>query len=152
MKILTSILIYLVSLDTCASFILSLHRYCNAKPILMSDKYEITVILNGSEKKLSISGADNILSGLLDSDYKAPHSCRSGLCTECAAFVEEGMENIEFEAAFLDPKVADLGFILTCSAKIKGTGVKLKLGAGEDMYEAQYGEFVTATHRNPNKR
>ena len=38
-------------------------------------------------------------------------------------------------------QVTQQGFILTCSASIKGEGVALELGAGERMYDAQYGDF-----------
>lgn len=144
-------LICIILLEICSSF-LSQRVQRSQLPSRSSStgRYEVTVILNGEEKVVSIPKDNNILAGLMDTDLNPPHSCRAGLCTECAAFVEEGMEQIQFEAAILDPKVSKLGFILTCSARVNGPGVKLKLGAGDDMYEAQYGNFVSTTHRERN--
>ncbi|CAM9623717.1 unnamed protein product [Chrysoparadoxa australica] len=68
-------------------------------------------------------------------------SCRTGLCTECAALVEKGMESVSLDAAVLDPEVTAKGFILTCSARITGPSVELLSGQNEQMYDAQYGSF-----------
>lgn len=45
------------------------------------------------------------------------------------------VENVELQAAVLDPEVTARGFVLTCSATVKGPGVALKLGAGDEMYD-----------------
>lgn len=112
--------------------------------------YEITVIEPmGEEKTLTISGDDTILAGLDKAGVDAPFSCQTGLCTECASLVEKGMENIELEAAILDPKVTAQGFVLTCSAHLTGSGVRMKLGVGDEFYEAQYGDLVD-NHRKNN--
>ena len=112
--------------------------------------YEITVIEPmGEEKTLTISGDDTILAGLDKGGVDAPFSCQTGLCTECASLVEKGMENIELEAAILDPKVTAQGFVLTCSAHLTGSGVRMKLGVGDEFYEAQYGDLVD-NHRKNN--
>ena len=71
-----------------------------------------------------------------------PFSCGVGLCTECAALVVQGQSNIELEAAVLDEETTKKGFILTCSSKVNGEGVKLILGQHEKMYDSQYGNFV----------
>lgn len=45
------------------------------------------------------------------------------------------LDNVQLEAAVLDPEISAMGFVLTCSATVKGDGVELELGAGEKMYE-----------------
>ena len=62
--------------------------------------------------------------------------------------VEEGMEHIELEAAILDPKVTEHGFVLTCSAHLMGSGVRMKLGVGDEFYEAQFSDLVDNHRRN----
>ncbi|CAM9518735.1 unnamed protein product [Choristocarpus tenellus] len=105
--------------------------------------HDVKVQLPGGAetKTLSIDEDKTILVALEEHDVDAPHSCRSGLCTECAALVTGGRENVHLEAAVLDPAVTEMGFVLTCSASIIGPGVELELGVGEKMYEAQYGSF-----------
>ena len=116
---------------------------------LKESMYEITVIEPGGEEKtLSISGGDTILAGLDAAGVDAPFSCQTGLCTECASLVEEGMEHIELEAAILDPKVTEHGFVLTCSAHLTGSGVRMKLGVGDEFYEAQFSDLVDNHRRN----
>ena len=116
---------------------------------LKESMYEITVIEPGGEEKtLSISGGDTILAGLDAAGVDAPFSCQTGLCTECASLVEKGMEHIELEAAILDPKVTEQGFVLTCSAHLTGSGVRMKLGVGDEFYEAQFSDLVDNHRRN----
>lgn len=45
--------------------------------------------------------------------------------------------NVELQAAVLDPETSAKGFVLTCSATIKGPGVEMELGAGEKMYDVR---------------
>lgn len=45
------------------------------------------------------------------------------------------LDNVKLEAAVLDPAISAMGFVLTCSATVEGSGVELELGAGEKMYE-----------------
>ena len=117
---------------------------------LRESMYEITVIEpGGNEKTLSISGENTILAGLDAAGVDAPFSCQTGLCTECASLVEKGMEHIELEAAILDPAVTAQGFVLTCSAHLTGSGVRMKLGVGEEFYEAQFSDLVD-NHRKSN--
>ena len=75
-------------------------------------------------------------------NQEPPFSCCVGLCTECAALVVQGQTNVELEAAVLDEETTKKGFVLTCSSKVKGEGVKLLLRQHEKMYDSQYGNFV----------
>lgn len=93
-----------------------------------------------NERILELSGDMTILEALLQVGEDAPHSCKAGLCTDCAVLALSGQENIELEAAVLDPETTEKGFVLACSAKLKGD-CSLLLGVGEDMYEDQFGQF-----------
>ncbi|CAM9675528.1 unnamed protein product [Hapterophycus canaliculatus] len=104
--------------------------------------HDVTVTLeDGGIRSVMAEDGQSILDALEAHDIDAPHSCRSGLCTECAAMVTANLDNVELEAAVLDPEISARGFVLTCSATVAGPGVALELGVGDKMYEAQYGEF-----------
>jgi ring-1,2-phenylacetyl-CoA epoxidase subunit PaaE len=59
----------------------------------------------GEHKTLSVEAGVSLLDAVEQAGLDAPHSCRTGLCTECAAMVTAGMENVLLEAAVLDPEV-----------------------------------------------
>ncbi|CAM9315640.1 unnamed protein product [Scytosiphon promiscuus] len=104
--------------------------------------HDITVTLqDGGIRTVMAEEGQSILDALEAHDIDAPHSCRSGLCTECAAMVTANLDNVKLEAAVLDPDISARGFVLTCSATVAGPGVALELGVGDKMYDAQYGEF-----------
>mmetsp|Transcript_5482 Transcript_5482/g.8759 ORF Transcript_5482/g.8759 Transcript_5482/m.8759 type:complete len:184 (-) Transcript_5482:9-560(-) len=104
--------------------------------------HEVSVIgVDGEKKTVQMGDGDTILDSLENANIEAPHSCRTGLCTDCAAFVKAGLNNIKLDAAVLDPAVSARGFILTCSSSVVGPGVEMELGKHEEMYDAQYGTF-----------
>lgn len=63
----------------------------------------------------------------------------------CAAMVTNNLENVELEAAVLDPDISARGFVLTCSATIRGEGVEMELGVGDKMYDVSAGPSVAYT-------
>jgi len=113
----------------------------NKKSLFSRRSHEVEVISEEGTQMIAIDLGENLLDALERHQINAPHSCRTGLCTECAALVTSGLENIEFGPAVLDPTVTEKGFILTCSVSVNGPGVKLELNKHEEMYDAQYGTF-----------
>ena len=116
-------------------------------PSPLAESYSVTLFDLDEERKpankrvVKLSAEHTILDALLMEGEEAPHSCKAGLCTDCAVLALNGQENIELEAAVLDPETTKKGFLLSCSARIAGDDVSLLLGVGEDMYEDQFGEF-----------
>mgnify|MGYP006091541065 CR=1 FL=1 len=109
---------------------------------LFAAEWDVVVrTADGVETSVKVKEGVTILNGLLDAGIDAPSSCMAGLCTECAALVIEGRENVELEAAVLDEETTAKGFILTCSSNIKGP-VKMVIGVGDAMYDSQYGDIV----------
>ncbi|CAM9555179.1 unnamed protein product [Ectocarpus sp. 4 AP-2014] len=112
----------------------------SSSPLRAANDVKVTV--EGVERTVALEEGVSILDGLEAHNIDAPHSCRSGLCTECAAMVTANLDNVKLEAAVLDPAISARGFVLTCSSTVAGPGVELELGVGDKMYEAQYGELV----------
>ena len=104
-------------------------------------EYDVVVRADGDSRIVKLSSQDTILNGLENAGFEAPYSCRTGLCTECAALVTANIDSVELDAAVLDPETTGKGFILTCSARVKGEGVELTLGQHTNMYDSQYGNF-----------
>ena len=104
--------------------------------------YKVTITSeDGNSKEVSIGSKNTILDGLENAGIDAPHSCKAGLCTDCAAFIKAGRESVELEAAILDPDATEKGFVLTCSSRVVGEGVELLLGCADKMYDLHFGEF-----------
>ena len=104
--------------------------------------FDVTIIeQDGKKQVVNIDSDRDILTGLMKAGIDAPCGCRAGMCTDCGAFVMNGKESFELDAAVLDEETTAKGFILTCSSRVTGEGLVLALGVGEDMYESQYGDF-----------
>lgn len=51
--------------------------------------------------------------------------------------VSANLDNVELEAAVLDPDISARGFVLTCSSTVVGPGVELEIGVGDKMYDVR---------------
>ena len=132
-----SLLIVLLVVGTCYcyKFLQIRNRFFNL------NSYKVKVLGEGGDyEEIEVQGTNTILDELMAAGIEAPYSCKAGLCTDCGALVVEGMNNVELDAAITDENAIARGFILSCSARIKGD-ITIKLGVGEDMYEEQFGDF-----------
>jgi ferredoxin len=107
--------------------------------LIANNAFNVKVI-DGEEKVVSMSADDTILNELERLGYDAPYSCRTGLCTECAAKVNN-INAVKLDAAVFDPETTAKGYILTCSSRVKGDDLVLILNQHAEMYESQYGNF-----------
>lgn len=53
----------------------------------------------------------------------------------------EGLDNIKLAVHGLGEPQIDAGFVCTCQCYPTGPGVVIRLGAYEEVYESQYGQF-----------
>jgi hypothetical protein len=128
-----------------------------------SKKWEVTLKLNGVEKKVTIGEDTSFLEAAEKNFDDAPYSCRNGVCTTCAAKVYllfllhekvyshllllhlfqvvEGNQNVLLAVHGLGKPQIDAGYICSCQGYATGPGVVIQLGCYDEVYESQYGQY-----------
>jgi ferredoxin len=103
--------------------------------------WSVKFILNGVEKISEVPETTSFLEaaeGLFDD---APYSCRNGICTTCAARVIKGNSNVLLAVHGVTKAIIDQGYICSCQAFAKGPDIIVQLGAYDEVYELQYGQY-----------
>ena len=75
----------------------------------------VTIILDGEETELTITGNETVLDAALDAGLDAPYACTGGSCCTCRAKLLEGTARMDVNYALTDQEVED-GYILTCQS------------------------------------
>lgn len=86
----------------------------------------VTIILEGREHTIDVSPGKTILEAGLEEDLDMPYSCQSGLCTACRGRVLSGEVKMEEDAGLSENEIKE-GYILCCSAKPAGPGIKINI-------------------------
>ena len=107
----------------------------------MITEWDVKVKFDGKDETISVPESETLLDALINAGIDAPYSCRTGLCTECAARVTEGLDNVALQPSVTEEKTTAKGFVLTCASNVTGPGVVLELDQGDAMYDSQYGNF-----------
>lgn len=75
----------------------------------------VTIILDGEETELTITGTESVLDAALDAGLDAPYACTGGSCCTCRAKLQEGTAEMDVNYALTDQEV-EAGYILTCQS------------------------------------
>ncbi|NEN24411.1 2Fe-2S iron-sulfur cluster binding domain-containing protein [Cryomorpha ignava] len=76
---------------------------------------KVTIVLDGEETELTISGNESVLDAALDAGLDAPYACTGGSCCTCRAKLMEGSVKMDVNYALTDQEVEN-GYILTCQS------------------------------------
>ena len=106
-----------------------------------SRKWDVTLIMDGVEKVVSISEGQSVLECAEKTFRGVESSCRNGVCTTCAGQVVAETQNMIQAVNCLGKPQLDAGFVCTCQTYVCGPGVKVLLGQYDSVYETQYGQF-----------
>lgn len=74
---------------------------------------EVTVILDGTQHKITVTPDKSILDAGLDAGLDMPFSCQSGLCTACRGKCLSGKVEMVEGDGLSETEIAD-GYVLTC--------------------------------------
>ncbi|WP_339880959.1 ferredoxin--NADP reductase [uncultured Algoriphagus sp.] len=74
---------------------------------------DVTVVLEGEERIVTVSPDKTILEAGLSQDLNMPYSCQSGLCTACRGRLLSGKVKMD-EDAGLSPNEIEAGYVLCC--------------------------------------
>lgn len=85
-------------------------------------KLEVTVILEGEERTITVSPNESILEAALDNDMDPPYACMIGSCCTCKAKLVSGKVIMDDREGLTDEEIRD-GYILTCQSHPTTAGV-----------------------------
>jgi ferredoxin len=105
------------------------------------NKWEVTFILDGEEKKATVSEGDSMLESAEKLFGDVPSSCRNGVCTTCAAQVTVGRDKCKLAVHGLGEPQIDAGFVCSCQCFPMADGITIELNKYDEVYESQYGQY-----------
>ncbi|MFT5915160.1 MAG: ring-1,2-phenylacetyl-CoA epoxidase subunit PaaE [Flammeovirgaceae bacterium] len=88
--------------------------------------HEVTIILNGTEHKVTVPPNKTILDAGLDDGLDMPFSCQSGLCTACMGKCTSGEIKMSSNDALSNDELEE-GFRLLCVGHPTGEGVVVEV-------------------------
>lgn len=86
-----------------------------SKDVKTNTDTKVTIVLDGEETELTITGNESVLDAALDAGLDAPYACTGGSCCTCRAKLIEGSVKMDVNYALTDQEVKD-GYILTCQS------------------------------------
>ena len=87
----------------------------------------VCVELNGRVQQLAVADGETIFAAAHRAGRCPPFSCVAGVCGECVATLDAGEVEMAGNRA-LTPKQLERGLILTCQARPRGEGCRLRIG------------------------
>ncbi len=105
----------------------------------MSDCFTVVCDLNGASHSFSCRADQTVLAAAEAAGVELPSSCCSGVCTTCAARIQEGSVH-QPDAMGVKAELQQEGFALLCVAYPR-SDLKLVACQEDALYEAQFGQY-----------
>ena len=104
----------------------------------MSQTYKIEINHQGTTHTIQVAEDKNILDAARDAGIDLPFSCSAGVCTTCAAQINEGQVE-QSEGMGLSPDLQAEGYALLCVSYPR-SDIKLESNKEEVVYDRQFGQ------------
>jgi len=101
--------------------------------------FTITATLEGAQHTFPCRSDQTVLSAAEAAGVSLPSSCCSGVCTTCAARIQEGSVH-QPDAMGVKAELQSEGFALLCVSYPR-SDLKLVAGQEDALYEAQFGQY-----------
>jgi ferredoxin len=105
----------------------------------MSDCFTVACDFNGASHSFSCRADQTVLAAAEAAGVELPSSCCSGVCTTCAARIQEGSVH-QPDAMGVKADLQEQGFALLCVAYPR-SDLKLVACQEDALYEAQFGQY-----------
>ncbi len=89
---------------------------------LKRDTYQVTVILDGKERQITVPPDRSILDIAIQEGLDPPFACQLGICTTCRAMCRSGAVEMDESEGLTDEEIDD-GYVLTCQSHPLSEGV-----------------------------
>ena len=101
--------------------------------------FQISAAFEGVSHRFACRSDQTVLAAAEAAGVMLPSSCCSGVCTTCAARIQEGSVH-QPDAMGVKADLQQQGFALLCVA-FPRSDLKLKAGQEDALYEAQFGQY-----------
>tara|TARA_B100000925_G_scaffold13763_1_gene9608 strand:- start:386 stop:721 length:336 start_codon:yes stop_codon:yes gene_type:complete len=101
--------------------------------------YAITIELDGQQHHFQCRDNQTVLSAAEEAGVPVPSSCCAGVCTTCAARIQEG-EVHQPDAMGVKEDLRQEGFALLC-VSFPRSDLAAMAGQEDALYEAQFGQY-----------
>ena len=101
--------------------------------------YAITIELDGQQHQFHCRDNQTVLSAAEDAGVSVPSSCCAGVCTTCAALIQEGVVH-QPDAMGVKEDLRQEGFALLC-VSFPRSDLKVRAGQEDALYQAQFGQY-----------
>jgi ferredoxin len=105
----------------------------------MSETFTVVCDLNGTSHSFSCRADQTVLAAAEAAGVALPSSCCSGVCTTCAAVIQEGTVH-QPDAMGVKAELQEQGYALLCVA-FPRSDLKLVAGQEDALYDAQFGQY-----------
>ena len=101
--------------------------------------YAITIELDGQQHQFQCRDNQTVLSAAEDAGVPVPSSCCAGVCTTCAALIQEGVVH-QPDAMGVKEDLRQEGFALLC-VSFPRSDLKVRAGQEDALYQSQFGQY-----------